>query len=128
MENIITSTFIKGGIKLNTNKNFAIKGKCIPYLITNTADYMIIHDGISQEEFEQILDNNYGLYQKVSQVIGLKQSLFLLFHTTGLCQSNHDALIDLKKQIIEELKNKYSYEFDEEWFEQMIKEDFKTNV
>lgn len=113
---------------MNKYKNLVIKGKCIPYMITNAADYMIIHDGISQEEFEQILDNNYGLYQKVSQVIGLKQSLFLLFHTTSLCQSTHDALYDLKKQVIKELKNDFSYEFDEEWFEQMVREEFKTNV
>ena len=89
--------------------------------------FVLLRDSDGQKEVEKILDNNYGLYQKISQIIGLKQSLFLLWHTTNLCQSTHDSLLDLKIKLIKELKEEYSYVFDEKWFEEMTKEG-KQNV
>lgn len=108
-------------------KNLIIKGDSIPYKVTNVAEYLLLHDGLSQKEIEKLLDNNYELYLKISQIIGLKQSLFLLWHTTKICQSTHDSLLELKINLIKELKEEYSYVFDEKWFEEMTKEG-KQNV
>lgn len=46
-----------------------INGKVFPFRVVNAADYFLLHDNLSQDDFENILDNNYELFQKVSQII-----------------------------------------------------------
>ena len=101
----------KGRIK------FLINGKQIPYTVTNAADYFMIHDQISLKEIDSFIENNHDLYKIVSEIIGLKISCFLLWHTTNVCQSLHDSLVDLKKSLIKELKTDFGYIFDEAWLE-----------
>lgn len=99
--------------------NVVIDGRHIPYPIQNAAEYFLEHEHLTSEEIELIIYNQYDLFQKVSQIIALKQSCFLLWHTTHSCQSLHDSLIDLKNNLIKELSEVYQFVFDEEWLESL---------
>lgn len=93
-------------------------GRNIPYTIFTAQQYLIVHDKI--EDIETFCEDNYEIYELLTQIIALKQSCFLLRHTTHSCQSLSDGLYALKNRLIIELKEKYNYVFDDEWMENLV--------
>ena len=87
------------------NRNIRIDGRLIPYPVYTSWEYFELHDGIED---------------LVTQILALKQSCFLLRHTTHSCQSLSDSLFSLKLKLIKELKEKYNYNFDDVWMENLI--------
>lgn len=96
----------------------SIDGRNIPYPVCTAYDYFEEHDQIS--DVDAFIDNNYEIYELVTQVLALKQSCFLLRHTTNSCQSLSDGLYGLKIRLIKELKEQYHYDFDDDWMEQLV--------
>lgn len=97
--------------------NLRIDGRNIPYPVYTAVDYLMEHDGMSEEEVEAVPQE---LYTRINQIIGLKQSCFLLRHTTHSCESLSDDLYALKKQLIKEVKELFQYEFDDAWMESLV--------
>lgn len=85
--------------------------------ITSAAKYLAVHDGLSQEEIDNVIDGMPELYQKLTQVLAVKHSISLLRRTGGLCQSLTDSLIILGIELERELKAKYNYDFDDVWLD-----------
>jgi len=93
-----------------------IDGRMIPYRIF-TATVYFEEKGYIEEEIEKLYEEKYELCQTLNQVIALKQACVLLRHTSYSCGSLSDDLFQLKLRLIKELKNKYDFEFDEEFVE-----------
>ena len=105
------------------NKRVSIDGRNIPYTVDTVSEYLVEHDHMSQEEIEHFCDHNYEVYHKINQILAIKQSCFLLRHTSYSCQSLSDDLYQLKLQLIKELEEQYNYKFDDEWMEKLVEED-----
>lgn len=105
-----------------------IDGRTIPYPVFTAAQYLAEHDHMSQEEIECFMENNWEVYLTINQIIALKQSCFLLRHTSYSCDSLSDSLYNLKLQLINELKEIYNYIFDDNWMESLVEEDFDDKV
>jgi hypothetical protein len=93
-----------------------IDGRYIWYRLVTAADYLrakqiIIND----EELEDFCENNYKIYELITQIMALKQSCFLLRRVSHSCGSLSDGLYDLKLRLIYELKEQYDFEFDDEF-------------
>lgn len=73
------------------NRNIRIDGRLIPYPVYTSWEYFELHDGI--EDVEDFVDSNPAIEELVTQILALKQSCFLLRHTTHSCQSLSDSLI-----------------------------------
>lgn len=101
------------------NKTCRIDGRMIPYPVFTSGEYFALHDKI--KNVDDFIDANPEIEELVTQVLALKQSCFLLRHTTYSCQSLNDGLYHLKLRLIKELKEKYNYEFDDAWMETLIK-------
>ena len=67
------------------NRNIRIDGRLIPYPVYTSWEYFELHDGI--EDVEDFVDSNPAIEELVTQILALKQSCFLLRHTTHSCQS-----------------------------------------
>jgi len=100
------------------NSPVKIDGRNIPYPVFTAADYLTHHDGIA--DVERFIDTQYEIYEYLTKILALKQSCFLLRHTTHSCQSLSDALYKMKCQMICELAEKYDYLFDDSWMEQLV--------
>lgn len=100
------------------NRNIRIDGRLIPYPVYTSWEYFELHDGI--EDVEDFVDSNPAIEELVTQILALKQSCFLLRHITHSCQSLSDSLFYLKLKLIKELKEKYHYNFDDAWMENLI--------
>lgn len=99
------------------NNLIRIDGRNIPYPLFTSSQYFGFHDDIV--DVENFIENNPEVNELVTQVLALKQSCFLLRHTTHSCQSLSDGLYDLKNRLIKELKEKHGYVFDDEWVEKL---------
>jgi len=98
--------------------NLRIDGRNIPYQIFTAAHYLYAkNEDWSEEDIEKFQEENNGIYERITQIIALKQSCVLLRNTSHSCQSLSDRLFDLKLELIRELSDKYNYDFDEELFE-----------
>lgn len=97
------------------NKDFRIDGRNIPYPVYTSAGYFMLHDNIT--DTDRFIDDNPPVEELVTQIIALKQSCFLLRHTTNSCGSLSEGLYQLKLRLIAELQEKYNYLFDDEWME-----------
>lgn len=102
------------------NNSLYIDGRNIPYTIFTAAGYLIHHDGLSEDEMYDFMEEKYEIYQKINQIIALKQSCYLLRCVGYSCGSLSDDLYQLKLRLIHELKDTYHYEFDDEWMEQLV--------
>lgn len=102
------------------NNSLYIDGRNIPYTIFTAAGYLIYHDGLSEDEMYDFMEEKYEIYQRINQIIALKQSCYLLRHVGYSCESLSDDLYQLKLRLIHELKDTYYYEFDDEWMEQLV--------
>ncbi len=100
------------------NKTFRIDGRMIPYPVFTSGEYFELHDKIT--DVDDFIEANPEIEELVTQILALKQSCFLLRHTAYSCQSLSDGLYRLKLKLIEELKEKYNYEFDDIWMEKFI--------
>lgn len=104
-----------------------IDGRSIWYRLVTAFDYLEAKgysknwkiNGFSSEEesWDNWVGNNYEIYCRLTQIMGLKQSCFLLRRTRYSCQSLSDQLFDLKNELISELENKYNFIFDDEFVE-----------
>lgn len=97
--------------------NLNIDGRNIPYQLLNAAYYFMAKHKFTEDELYKFSEDNYELYQRVNQIIAIKQSCVLLRHTSHSCQSLSDDLFSLKMELIKELKEKFNYEFDEQFME-----------
>jgi len=95
------------------DKPISIDGRAIPYPVHTAAGYLKYHDHV--EDLDDMFDNHYEIVECINQILGLKQSCFLLRHTTHSCQSVSDSMLRLKERLIKELSDKHNYVFDEAW-------------
>lgn len=91
-----------------------IDGRSIPFRLVTGYDYLLAK-GWSEKKADAFLDNNDGAYTLLNQIMGLKQACFLLRHTSHSCQSLPDNLYSLKMRLIHELKEKYNFDFDDQF-------------
>ncbi|NDO52055.1 hypothetical protein FMM75_22705 [Lachnospiraceae bacterium MD335] len=99
------------------NKELKIDGRNIPYPVFDSAEYFELHDQI--EDVDRFREQNMEIDMLVTQILALKQSCFLLRHTTHSCESLSDGLYQLKLRLIAELEEKYGYKFDDAWMERL---------
>ena len=88
-----------------------IDGRTIPYPVFTSCEYFASHDNI--DDVDGFIDTNPEIDELVTQILALKQSCFLLRHTTY-------GLYDLKMKLIKKLAEKYQYMFDDEWMEKLV--------
>lgn len=100
------------------NFDITIDGRMIPHPVFTSSQYFILHDNI--DNVDNYIDANPEIDELVTQILALKQSYFLLRHTTHSCQSLSDGLYFLKMKIIKELAEKHRYIFDDEWMETLV--------
>jgi hypothetical protein len=93
-----------------------IDGRMIPYRIF-TATVYLEEKGYLEEEIEKMFEEQYEMCQTLNQIIALKQSCYLLRHTSYSCNSLSENLFSLKLRLIKELKDKYNFEFNEDLME-----------
>lgn len=112
--------FVKRGYEMRDyiDRNIRIDGRLIPYTVYTSWEYFELHDRI--EDVESFVESNPEIEELVTRILALKQSCFLLLHTAYSCQSLSDSLYGLKLKLIRELKEKYSYEFDDAWMENLV--------
>jgi hypothetical protein len=91
-----------------------IDGRQIPYRLVTARDYFE-SKGYGETEIEDLYESPIG--ELVTQIMGLKQSIFLLRHTSHSCGSLPDTLFFLKMRLIFELKEKYQFVFDDDLVE-----------
>jgi hypothetical protein len=92
----------------------SIDGRMIEYRLVTSSDYFKAKK-YSESEIDGFFDNNIA--DLVTQVMGLKQSCYLMRRVSYSCQSLSDGLYDLKMRLIHELKDQYSFEFDDQFVE-----------
>jgi hypothetical protein len=95
-------------------ENIHIDGRMIPYRLVTSTDYFEAKN-YSEKEIDGFFESEVA--DLVGQIMGLKQSCYLLRHTSHSCQSLSDGLYDLKLRLIHELKDKFSFEFDDDFVE-----------
>lgn len=87
--------------------HISIDGRTIPYRIVTVYDYLVEKDIIkTNSDYEAWIesDKNYEIYERLSQLLAIKQSRFLLYHTSHSCQSLTDNLKNLEYELINDLK------------------------
>lgn len=94
-----------------------IDGRMIGYRIYTAYEYLKFK-GLNNEEIEDFSENNYKIYELITQIIAIKQSCWLLRRTSYSCQSLSDGMYNLKLRLINELKDKYNYDFDDDLMEE----------
>lgn len=105
-----------------SGKDLKIDGRDICYEIVTARDYLIAKnvDGLGscdEDTIEDWIEKNYPIYERLTQIVALKQSCYLLRRTSHSCQSLSDSLYSLKNELIVELKDKYNFSFDDEFVE-----------
>lgn len=95
--------------------NISIDGRMIWYRLVNATEYFLAK-GYSEKEVEDFFDKGIG--ETVNQIMAIKQSCYLLRRTSYSCQSLSDDLFSLKNRLIHELREKYNFEFDDQFVEE----------
>ena len=72
---------------------------------------------MSEKEVEDFSEKNHYVYERITQIMALKQSCWLLRRTSYSCQSLSDGLYSLKLRLIHELRDEFNFEFDDELVE-----------
>ena len=78
------------------NNNLKIDGRNIPYTIFTAAGYLLYHDDLTEEEMYDFMEDKYEIYQRINQIIALKQSCYLLRRVGYSCGSLSDDLYQLR--------------------------------
>lgn len=99
------------------NKNLCIDGRMIPYPLATAGDYLEAKYGMTDEEIDSFIDNHYEQYTMLNTIIAMKQSCFLLRHTTYSCQSLSDNLYAHKNNMVAKYNQTYDKPFDEDFYE-----------
>ena len=99
------------------SKTISIDGRNIPYMLTTANDYFEERYKWNEQQIEEFIENNYGIYKLVNQIMALKQSCYLMRRVSHSCGSLSEDLYDLKMRLIHELKNNYKYSFDDDFVE-----------
>jgi len=94
-----------------------IDGRRIEYQIFTAHCYFQEKMGWSEEEVDQFICTNSEIYERVTQILALKQSCYLLHRTSHSCQSLSDGLYRLKNELINDLRHKHSFDFDDSFVE-----------
>lgn len=95
-----------------------LDGRQIMYRISTAHDYLLSKGIIrSEDEWEDFVENNLTVADLINQIIGLKQSCYILRHTSYLCGSVSDSLYYLKESLIKKLKEEYDFDFDDDFVE-----------
>jgi len=93
-----------------------IDGRMICYRLVTASDYLRAK-GWTDEKVEEFLDSNHEVYQRINQIMALKQSCFMLRRTGYSCGSLSDDLYSLKMRLIHELRDEFGFDFDDEFVE-----------
>lgn len=101
--------FIGDGIKID--------GRMIGYRIFTVSGYLEVK-GLNKEEIENFVENNYEISELITQIIAVKHSCWLLRRTRYSCGSLSEGMFNLKLKLINELKEKYDYDFDDDLMEE----------
>lgn len=96
--------------------NFTIDGRLICYRLVTVCDYLRAK-GMSDQELSDFQDKHSEVADKINQVMGLKQSCFLLRRVSESCGSLADDLYSLKNRLIRELKEQHDFDFDDDFVE-----------
>lgn len=96
--------------------NIIIDGRMIGYRVHTAYEYLKLK-GLDEEEIEDFQENKYDIYELITQIIAVKQSCWLLRRTRYSCGSLSDGMLDLKYKLINELKENYDYDFDDDLME-----------
>lgn len=103
--------------------NIKIDGRNIPYAIVTAEDYLLAKDILdgNAENYDEILEKweneNLEIYERITQILALKQSCYLMRRVSYSCGTLSDGLYHLKNRLIKELKDEYNFDFDEELVE-----------
>ena len=100
--------------------NLSIDGRNIPYPVFTAYGYLKYKLEMNEQDLEEWLEENYETFTLLNQIIALKQSCFLLRHTSHSCGSLSECLYKLKNSLIVEIKEKYDFTFDDAWMEQLV--------
>lgn len=95
-----------------------IDGRMIGCRIVNANHYLQLKNDWDDDEVEEFLeksDVNYNIYEFINRILALKQSHWLLRRTSHSCGSLSDDIYYLKGELIKDLKEKYKYDFNENW-------------
>lgn len=96
--------------------NIHIDGRMIQYRIYTVYHYLKAK-GLTEEQIYDFQTKQYDLYKAINQIMAIKQSCFLLRRTSYSCQSLSDNLYSLKMRLIREVKEKYNFDFDDDFVE-----------
>lgn len=94
-----------------------IDGRMIGYRIFTAVGYLKAK-GLSREEIENFSEENYEIYELITQIIVVKHSCWLFRRTSYSCGSLSDGMYNIKLKLINELKDKYNYDFDDNLMEE----------
>jgi predicted house-cleaning noncanonical NTP pyrophosphatase (MazG superfamily) len=97
--------------------NIRIDGRMIEYKLVTASDYLEYKNEWTEEQIEEFWKDNTNVCETINQIMALKQSCYLLRRTSYSCQSLSDSLYQLKLRLIIELKDKYNFDFDDEFVE-----------
>lgn len=95
-------------------KEISIDGRNIEYCLVTANDYFEAKN-YSEQEIEKFIEND--VYLLVNQIIALKQSCYLMRRVSYSCSSLSENLYDLKLSLINELSEKFNFEFDDQFVE-----------
>lgn len=105
-----------------SGKELKIDGRDICYEIVTARDYLVAKnvDGLGngdEEVIEEWMEKNYPIYERITQILALKQSCFLLRRTSYSCGSLSDGLYQLKNELIADLECNFNFSFDDDFVE-----------
>lgn len=110
-----------------SGKELKIDGRDIDYDLVTALDYLVAKnvDGLGEiedeDDFERAIEEweekNYHIYERITQIMALKQSCYLLRRTSYSCGSLSDGLYHLKNELIAELETKFNFIFDDDFVE-----------
>lgn len=92
-------------------------GRMIPYPLVTAGDYLEARYGMTEYEVKNFVDEHREQYSMLNAIIAMKQSCFLLRHTSYSCQSLPDDLCEYKKELVARYNESYDDPFDEDFYE-----------
>lgn len=95
----------------------SIDGRNIEYRLVTASDYLEAKNEWTEEQIEEFCEKNHEIYELINQVMALKQSCYLMRRVSYSCGSLSDDLYNLKLRLIHELRDKYQFEFDDDFVE-----------
>lgn len=94
-----------------------IDGRNIEYKLVTANDYLRAKHGYTNEDINEFIDEYWDKYQAINQIMGLKQSCYLLRRVSHSCGSLADDLFQLKLSLINWLKDEWDFDFDDQFVE-----------